>query len=104
VTTLLLIGIPLIKRLGGAKYRPTARFSLPLLADYRKKSGRCEYVRGKIATDLEFGQGVQKAGKSGAAIISSLAAADGLIEFDADIENVTRGTLCRFIPFFGLLG
>ena len=95
---------PIIRQLGGAAWPEPRRFALPAAFDVTtRKSGRREFWRGFIRQH-QGAPGVEKFGRDGSGIISSLRAADGLIEIEEHITAVRRGDTVNFIPFseFGL--
>ena len=100
----LLYAMPLIARLGGGRPREPRRYQLP--ADFeitRRKTGRREFLRGVLSE--ERGRCVVgKYPRDGSGLISSLRAADGLIELVEPITRVARNDMVAFIPFteFGL--
>lgn len=70
-----------------------------------RKSGRREFWRGRIV-EREGHMMVDKFKRDGSGLISSLRAADGLIEVGEDVTEVKRGALVAYIPFteFGIIG
>lgn len=100
----LLYARPLIARLAGARWREPRRFRLPAgFAFPGKKTDRREYWRGSIA-DTADGPVLTKYRRDGSGLISSLRAADGLIEVGEAVTGVAEGDLLDFIPFseFGI--
>jgi len=93
---------PLVAALSGetwAKPRP-----LPVRAGfaYRKKAGRREFVRCRLA-DGEGGVPLAlKHAQDGAGVITSLTASDGLVELPEDVTRVAEGDLVGFVPFAAL--
>ncbi len=97
--TFLRLARPLILRLAGASdtaprlWRVTAGFEM------RKKAGRREFVRCRLEDD---GSGVpvaRPAGAQGSGVLSSLSAADGLVELDEEMTYVAAGEAVDFLPF-----
>ena len=66
---------------------------------YRKKPGRREYVRVKLEPvpgDLPV---ARRAGSEGAGVLSSLVAADGLVELADDALGLSEGDTAAYLPF-----
>ena len=91
-TTLLMAGKPVIQRLGGREIQAVRHIRVAAAFDYKKKTGRREFMRGKLRRD-EAGHpvSVTRYGASGAAILSSLTGADGFIDLDEDCSHVRKG-------------
>jgi molybdopterin molybdotransferase len=100
----LLYALPLITLLGGGIYRDPRRYRLPAGFQIRsRKTDRREFLRGRIV-DQAGDMTVVKYPRDGSGLISSLRAADGLIEITESVARVDRGDPVAFIPFseFGL--
>jgi molybdopterin molybdotransferase len=67
--------------------------------DYKKKSGRREWVRASIARNLAGQVVASKFRSSGAGVLTSMVAADGLVELPEDIEVVRAGEIVDFLSF-----
>jgi molybdopterin molybdotransferase len=94
---------PLLLRLSGALPEPLT--ALPVRAGfaYRKKQGRREYVRVRLA----MADGVLTAEKhpqDGAGVITSLTATHGLVELAEDTTRVEPGATVGFLPYAVLVG
>jgi len=93
---------PVFCVLAGAGWIEPPRFVVP--ADFeiaKKKPDRREFLRGSLAHEsgrLE----VRKFASEGSCLITSLRAADGLIELDEATTTVKRGDPVAFIPFAAL--
>ncbi|HRD75574.1 MAG TPA: molybdopterin molybdotransferase MoeA [Hyphomicrobiaceae bacterium] len=97
---------PLLRRLAGAPWPTPRRLSLPALFSFKgRKKGRREFWRGMLV-DGPDGLGVDKFMRDGSGLISSLRAADGLIDICEDQGDVAPGDFVDFISFseFGLAG
>jgi len=95
---------PLMNRLAGAAHREPRRFRLRAQFTFRgRKTGRREFWRGLLVSTPE-GLGVEKFERDGSGLISSLRAADGLIDVPEDRGDIQPGDLVDFIPFaeFGI--
>ncbi len=103
MVTFLMIGQPVVRRLAGERdYRP-ARFNVPTDFDYKKKTGRREWVRVRYEMDDHGVPVLRKHHSSGAGILTSLVDADGLAEIGEDVERLAAGSPVAYIPFNGLL-
>ncbi len=97
---------PLLRRLGGARWPEPQRFALPAAFEVAKrKLGRREFWRGTLVQS-DAGLAVTKYPHDGSGLISSLRAADGLIDIPENLPAVHAGDLVDFIPFseFGIIG
>lgn len=102
----LLYAQPMFALLQGAKWHEPVRFKLPAgFAIGRKKPDRREFLRGWIEAGGESGGRLMRFPRDGSGLISSLRAADGLIEIDEAVTEVREGDRLDFIPFsaFGLM-
>jgi molybdopterin molybdotransferase len=95
---------PVLTRLGGGTWPEPPRFPLPAAFTQKKKVGRREFWRARLANDASGKVAVVKFPRDGSGLISSLREADGLIEVAEDVAEVKQGDLVDFIPFtsFGL--
>jgi molybdopterin molybdotransferase len=93
---------PLLLRLAGAESEPLV--ALPVRAGfaYRKKAGRREYVRVKLARAADGGVEAIKHAQEGAGIITSLTETDGLVELPEDTTTVTPGATVGFLSYAAL--
>jgi molybdopterin molybdotransferase len=97
---------PLLRRLSGAPWITPRRFKLPAHFEFKgRKKGRREFWRGSYV-DRPDGLAVEKFARDGSGLISSLRAADGLIEIAEDHGDVATGDLVDFIPLteLGIVG
>jgi molybdopterin molybdotransferase len=91
---------PVLIRLGGGGWPEPHRFPIP--ADFvieKRKTGRREFLRGRLADDGEGRPIVRKFPRDGSGLITSLREADGLIEISEDVEAIRKGDPVAFIPF-----
>jgi len=90
---------PVILRLGGARdveptlYRVSAGF------DHDKKAGRREWLRASLVAGQGGGLVARKFRRQGSGVISSLVAADGLVEIPEDVTHIADGDMVAFLPF-----
>ena len=87
----------------GATADELQRFPVKAGFDYKKKTGRREYVRVALSTDAGT-LIAHKAGREGAGILSSLVAADGLLEIRDDITSLSKGDLVDYLPLKEVMG
>src|SRR5262249_31745576 len=93
---------PLLLRLAGAESEPL--LALPVRAGfaYRKKAGRREYVRVKLARAADGAVEAIKHAQEGAGIITSVTETDGLVELPEDTTTVTPGATVGFFSYAAL--
>ena len=95
---------PLLRKLGGGHWREPRRYRLPANISFKgRKPGRREFWRGMLV-DTANGLAVDKFARDGSGLISSLRAADGLIDIPEGAGDVALGDLVDFIPLaeFGI--
>ena len=98
-----MIAQPMLRRLTGETGYEPARFRIESDFSYKKKTGRHEWVRVGLGKDKQGLPVAFKHHSSGAGILTSMVAADGLVELDEQIERVAPGDMVTFIPFSGLI-
>jgi len=99
VVTFLTIVRPLILRLMGGRDAPPHTFKVRAGFDHKKKKDRREWVRARLVEDTSGGLTAEKFPREGAGILSSLVAADGLIELPEDLTRLEAGAMVEFLPF-----
>jgi len=103
MVTFLMVAQPVLRKLGGETgYAPT-RLRVKTDFDYKKKSGRREWVRVSLQSDTDGNPVATKHHSSGAGILTSMVGADGLVEVEEDIIELKAGTEVTYLPFKGLL-
>ncbi|MCA3643703.1 MAG: molybdopterin molybdotransferase MoeA [Methylobacterium sp.] len=102
VTFLRFVG-PVLDMLAGAKPLRPVPIPVPSGFDYRKKADRREYLRVSLAAGAGVRMMAQRFPKDGAALISSLIAADALAEFGEDITEIKAGETISVLPLACLL-
>jgi molybdopterin molybdotransferase len=90
---------PVLTRLAGGAWPEPRRFPLPAAFAQKKKVGRREFWRAKLATGAGGKLQAVKFPRDGSGLISSLREADGLIEVAEDVAEVHEGEFVNFIPF-----
>jgi molybdopterin molybdotransferase len=93
---------PLILRLGGAEAPPLVALPVRAAFAYRKKAGRREYVRVKLARGADGAVEAIKHAQEGAGIITSLTETDGLVELLEGTTAVTPGATVGFLSYAAL--
>lgn len=99
MVTFMVIARAVILLLGGANNVSAPRFPVVADFDYKKKSGRREWVRASIARNPAGQVVASKFRSSGAGILTSMVAADGLVELPEDTEVVRAGEIVDFLSF-----
>ena len=104
-TTFGLLGRPLLQILSGRVVTPPRRSPAVAGFDYKKKRDRREFVRVRVVGHTDDGHPVlEKHGRSGAAILSSLAGADGFAELGEAVERLEKGMPVDYLPFSEITG
>ncbi len=96
---------PAVRRLSGEPWNEPLRLPFPAGFEIRsRKQGRREFFRGWLERDGEKAV-VKKYERDGSGLISSLRAANGLIEIPESVLSISEGDIVNFIPFpvFGIL-
>jgi len=99
VVTFLRLARPAVLRLaGGSEPEP---LPLPVAAAFAmtKKPGRREWVRVRLIAGSDGRTTAERFPRDGAGILSSLAAADGLVELPEATTHVTKGDIVDFFSF-----
>ncbi|NQW12543.1 MAG: molybdopterin molybdotransferase MoeA [Alphaproteobacteria bacterium] len=99
VVTFLALGRPVLLGLMGADITPPTRFPVTAGFDFKKKTGRREYVRVSLEAGADGQLIARKAGRDGAGVLSSLVAADGLLELHEDASGLAKGETAAYLPF-----
>ena len=104
MVTFMVVARPLILLLGGAAAIDAPRFPVTAAFDYKKKVGRREWVRASLENGAAGGLRARKFRSSGAGILTSMVAADGLVELPEDASQVKEGDTVNFLPFNEVTG
>jgi molybdopterin molybdotransferase len=94
---------PMMTAMGGGLWPEPPRFLVP--ADFelaKRKTGRREFLRGRLARNADGRQVVRKFARDGSGLITSLREADGLVEIPEHAPRIERGEPVAFLPFAGL--
>ena len=95
---------PLLLQLAGAAPEPLIALPVRAAFAYRKKAGRREYVRVKLARSVDGALEASKHPQDGAGVITSLTETDGLVELSEDVTTVEPGSTVGFLPYAVLSG
>ena len=95
---------PLLLRLAGAQAVPLVPMPVRAAFAYRKKAGRREYVRVRLACDGDGGVAAHKHPQDGAGVITSLTKTDGLIELPEETTEIVPGSSVGFLSYASLVG
>ncbi len=83
---------------GRSDVEPT-RIPVPAATDWQGKTGRREWVRGRLGTD-DNGRVVAEIYKTqGSGVLTSMVASEGLIEIPEDVDRIEVGQPVDYIPF-----
>ena len=103
ITTLMIIGKPLLTRLSGGQYIPPKSYKIYADFTHKKKQGIREYLRAKLKINDNGEMTVVRYGKSGAAMLTSMVGADGFLILPEDLTKVNIGDMLDFLPFNEIL-
>lgn len=90
---------PLLARLAGASWHEPRRIQVISSFDYKKKSGRREYVRVSLTPSPNGSFSAAKHPRDGAGIITSLTETDGLLELPDQMTALETGSSVPFIAY-----
>jgi molybdopterin molybdotransferase len=99
MVTFMVIARSVLLMLMGVSETAAPRYAVTADFDYQKKTGRREWLRAILSETAGAGLSVKKFPSSGAGILTSMVAADGLVELPEDIESVAPGDVVQFLPF-----
>ena len=94
---------PLLLRLAGGTAKPLQSLSVFSTFDYKKKSGRREYVRVALRMRDDGDYDAIKHPQDGAGVITSLTETDGLLELPEEVTNISAGERVRFLSYASLV-
>lgn len=96
--TFLHIAQPMLSALAGYTWTAPARFPVTAGFSHAKKSGRREFLRVRLEPGADGIPVARLAGQQGSGILSSLAAADGLLELPEDATGIQPGARAAYLP------
>lgn len=85
---------PVLARLAGADWPEPLGFAVPAAFDLKKKPGRTEYPRARLAKGT-----AELIRRQGSGILTSLTDADGLLEIAPETTRIAPGDPVRFFTF-----
>ena len=94
-----LVAGPVLARLAGRRTAPALRLPVRSGFAHRKGAGRAEYLRVVLSYEADGTPVLQRHGRKGAGVLSSLTGADGLVEIPVENEGVAVGDYLSFMPF-----
>lgn len=104
MVTFLRFARPMLLRLAGATEVDPIHFRVRSAFDYKKKEGRREFLRARLAPSAGDLPVAHKFARDGAGILTSLVEADGLVELPEELTFLAAGTPVDFIPFSEVVG
>ena len=90
---------PAILLMAGCRDIAPKTFHVRASFGYKKKLNRREWLRVSLFTDDDGAPAVRKFPRDGAGILSSMVAADGLVELPEDLAAIEPGAMVEFLPF-----
>jgi molybdopterin molybdotransferase len=89
----------LIARLQGEDFREPQRLPVEAAFPYRKKEGRREFVRVRLAHGTDGRLIAHKHPREGAGVVTSLTETDGLVVLDETTTRIEPGAVVGFLPY-----
>ncbi|KAA0680132.1 molybdopterin molybdotransferase MoeA [Azospirillum brasilense] len=102
MVTFMLVGRPLVLRLSGAENAPAPRCLVVAGFEFKKKPGRREFLRARLATGADGRPVAHKFPSDSSGVLTSMVEADGLVDMPADATTIREGDMVEFLPFTGL--
>lgn len=90
---------PALLLMNGATNVDPKLFRVPSAFTYKKKKGRREWVRAMLSVSTNGHLQAEKFSLSGAGILTSMVASDGLVELSEELTSIAPGTMVDFLPF-----
>ncbi|MCZ6860201.1 MAG: molybdopterin molybdotransferase MoeA [Alphaproteobacteria bacterium] len=90
---------PMVLLLSGCTEIEPRLYSVRAGFSHRKKKDRREWVRARLLTGPDGAPVAEKFSRQGAGILSSMVAADGLVELPEAMTQLDAGTMVDFLPF-----
>ena len=101
--TFLKIALPTINKLSGFSSPKEKNFIVTTDFNFKKKSGRKEFLRVTISKNLNGQIKIKNYPKSGSGVFTSMVETDGLIELPEKLTYLKKGTKIRFVPYSEIL-
>ena len=99
MVTFIKVARPILMILSGASNLEQNLYQVPAGFDFAKKAGRREWLRCRLQKDGDGRLYAIKYPNDGSGVLSSMVAADGLVELDENSKGVKVGQLVDFLPF-----
>ena len=99
MVTFLRIARPVVLLLAGRTDIEPKTFAVRSAFEYRKKPGRLEWLRAHLVRHAGGEPRAVKYASQGSGILTSMVAADGLVELPEHVERVADGDMIDFLPF-----
>jgi molybdopterin molybdotransferase len=103
MVTFLRVARPLLLRLAGRCDVEPARYSVRAGFSACKKEGRREWLRVRLERNGTGDAVARRFAVDGAGVLSSMVAADGLVELSEDVRILEEGTMVDYLPFSDLM-
>ena len=97
--TFLMLARPLLLGLAGARATEPRRYRVRAGFGHAKRPGRREWLGVRLEDGADGVPIARKFPRAGAGILSSLVAADGLVELAEPVEALDEGALVDYLPF-----
>ena len=101
--TFLKIALPTINKLSGFLSPKEKNFIVTADFNFKKKSGRKEFLRVKISKNLNGQIKIKNYPNTGSGVFTSMVETDGLIELPDKLTYLKKGTKIKFVPFTEVL-
>jgi len=98
IVTFMLLGRPAMLRLAGSLEAPNRSLRLPLAEPIAKEAGRREFLLARTVTGGDHVTAIELVHKRGAAMLSGLLEADGLVDLDEATTAVAAGQPVPYLP------
>ena len=101
--TFLKIALPTINKLSGFLSPKEKSFIVTTDFDFKKKSGRKEFLRVTISRNSNGQMKIKNYPNSGSGVFTSMVETDGLIELPEKLTYLKKGTKVKFFPYSEIL-
>lgn len=99
MVTFLRLARPVILKLSGCTEIAPHLFRVRAAFAHKKKPGRLEWLRASLRRGAEGELLAHKYPHEGSGVLSSMVAADGLVELPEDLTHLEEGNMVDFLPF-----
>jgi len=101
--TFLKIALPTINKLSGFLMPKEKNFIVTTDFDFKKKSGRKEFLRVKVSKNLNGKIKIKNYPNTGSGVFTSMVETDGLVELPEKLTYLKKGTKIIFVPYSEIL-